>query len=65
MFDALDAAPEDFLHISSHQRYDIIPAYDLGIRNKVYLDRGYDPELPPYEYFSARTLNDVNTALGI
>ena len=65
MFDALDAAPEDFLHVSSHQRYDIIPAYDLGIRNKVYLDRGYDPELPPYEYLSARTLDDVTNALGI
>lgn len=65
MFDALNAAPTDFLHISSHQRYDLMPAFDLGIKDKVFLDRGYDPELPHYEYFSTKTLDDVNTALGI
>jgi 2-haloacid dehalogenase len=65
MFDTIGANPEDFLHISSHQRYDILPADDLGMTNKVYLDRGYDPELPAYDYLSAKSLDDVNAALGI
>ncbi|WP_336713174.1 haloacid dehalogenase type II [Arthrobacter sp. USHLN218] len=65
MFDTLDASPADFLHISAHQRYDIMPAFDLGIHDKVFLNRGYDPEIPHYEYLSARTLDDVNAALGI
>jgi 2-haloacid dehalogenase len=65
MFDTLEAAPGDFLHVSSHQRYDLMPAFDLGIRDKVFLNRGYDPELPHFQYLSARTLDDVNAALGI
>jgi 2-haloacid dehalogenase len=65
MFDTIGANPEDFLHISSHQRYDILPADDLGMTNKVYLDRGYDPELPAYNYLSVTSLDDVNAALGI
>ena len=46
MLDQLGAHPEDFLHVSSHTRYDLMPADDLGFTNKVFLDRGYDPESP-------------------
>ncbi|WOF23380.1 haloacid dehalogenase type II [Microbacterium betulae] len=65
MFDTLDATPEDFLHISSHQRYDHMPAFDLGIRDKVLLDRGYDPDLPHYGAVRMDTLDEVAKALGI
>ena len=30
MLDQLDAKPEDFLHVSSHTRYDLMPCDDLG-----------------------------------
>ena len=65
MLDQLDAAPEDFVHVSSHTRYDIMPAYDLGFRDLVYLDRGYDPPAPAYEKVRVETLDEVNTMLGL
>jgi 2-haloacid dehalogenase len=65
MLEQLEAQPEDFVHVSSHTRYDIMPAHDLGFRNLVYLDRGYDPESPAYEYVRVESLDEVNTLLGI
>ena len=46
MLEQLDAEPEDFVHVSSHTRYDPMPMHDMGFRNLVLLDRGYDP-VPP------------------
>jgi len=65
MLEQRDAAPEDFVHVSSHTRYDLMPARDLGFRNLVLLDRGYDPPAPAYEYVRVETLDEVNTMLGI
>jgi len=65
MLDQLDATPDDFVHVSSHTRYDLMPAYDLGFRNLVYLDRGYDPVTTGYGYRTVDTLDEVNTMLGI
>ena len=48
MLDQLDAEPEDFVHVSSHTRYDPLPMHDMGFRNLVLLDRGYDPVPPGY-----------------
>ena len=49
MLDQLDAQPEDFVHVSSHTRYDPMPMHDMGFRNLVLLDRGYDPVPPGYD----------------
>ena len=65
MVDQLDATPEDFLHVSSHTRYDLMPADDLGFTNKVMLDRGYDPQSPAYNYTLVDSLDEVNSLLGI
>lgn len=65
MLNQLDAKPEDFLHISSHQLYDHIPMHKMGFTNKVFLDRGYDPDLPAYGAKRVTTLEEVNRALGI
>lgn len=51
--------------MSSRTRYDLMPAHDLGFRNLVLLDRGYDPPSPAYEYVRVETLDEVNTMLGI
>ena len=66
MLEQLDAKPEEFLHISSHQFYDHFPMYRLGFRNLAYLDRGYDLAHVP-EYGSRRftSLDEINVALGI
>ncbi len=65
MLAQLDATPEDFLHISSHQLYDHVPMDKLGFTNKVFLDRGYDPDLPEYGAKRFTSLEDINHALGI
>lgn len=65
MLQQLDAKPEEFLHISSHQLYDHIPMAELGFTNKVFLDRGYDPDLPQYGAVRMTSLDEVNRALGI
>lgn len=65
MLEQLDAEPGDFLHISSHQLYDHVPMAELGFTNKVFLDRGYDPDLPHYGAVRVSSLDEVNRALGI
>lgn len=65
MLETLNARPEDFLHISSHTRYDIMPADDLKFVNKVLLDRGIDPHARAYNYHTVDSLNEVNKMLGI
>ena len=65
MLDQLNANPEDVLHVSSHTRYDLMPAYDLGFTNTVFLDRGYDPPSPVYNYTPVRSLDELNGLLGL
>ena len=61
----LGTEPDRILHVSSHTRYDIMPATDLGITNTVLLDRGYDPPSPSYGYVRVESLDELNTLLGL
>lgn len=65
MLEQLNASPEDFVHVSSHTRYDLMPADDLGFTNKVMLDRGYDPHSPAYNYSTVDSLDELNKLLGL
>lgn len=65
MVEQLNASPEDFLHVSSHTRYDLMPAFDLGFTNTVMLDRGYDPHSPAYNYTTVNSLDELNKLLGL
>jgi 2-haloacid dehalogenase len=65
MLAQLSAEPGDFLHVSSHTRYDLMPAYDLGFTNTVLLDRGYDPPTAGYGYTKVDSLDEINRMLGI
>jgi len=65
MLDTLDAKPEDFLHVSSHTRYDMMPMHDMGFRNLVLLDRGYDPVTAGYDYTTVESLDELNKNLGL
>ena len=58
-------AKRSFLHVSSHTRYDLMPAHDLGFTNTVYFDRGYDPHSPGYNYTTVRSLDELNGQLGL
>ena len=48
IFDMLNCGPEDILHCSSSFRYDLMSAHDLGIRNKIWVNRGHEPANPYY-----------------
>lgn len=62
MFDQLGCGPEDVLHVSSSIRYDLLPAHDLGVANKVYVNRGYDPVTPTFEYHE---ITDIGGLPGV
>jgi 2-haloacid dehalogenase len=65
MLDQLSATPEEMLHVSSHTRYDLMPADDLGFTHKIFLDRGYDPQSPAYNYQTVASLDELNGLLGL
>jgi 2-haloacid dehalogenase len=65
MFKQLGCGPQDVLHISASPRYDLMPANDLGVRHKVYVNRGFEPTTPGYNYFEVNLLSQVPPLLGI
>jgi FMN phosphatase YigB (HAD superfamily) len=60
-----DSWQREILHVSSHIWYDVIPAHELGIKHKVYVNRGYDPSTPYYEYAETTDLTGVPDLLGL
>jgi 2-haloacid dehalogenase len=65
MLDQLGAERHEILHVSSHIWYDLIPAHELRIKHKVYVNRGYDPSVPFYEYAETEDLTGVPPLLGL
>lgn len=59
MLDQLGCAPEDILHVSANPRYDIFSADDMGIKNKVFVNRGDEPR--PNEAYSFAEIRDINS----
>ena len=65
MLDQLGVGPGDVLHVSSSLRYDLMPAHDLRITNKVYVNRGYEPSTPYYGYHEVTDLTGLPPLLGL
>jgi 2-haloacid dehalogenase len=65
MFDMLGCGPEDILHCSSSFRYDLMSAYDLGIKNKVWVNRGHEPANPFYEYTEIKDISGLPGVVGL
>ncbi|WP_190812785.1 haloacid dehalogenase type II [Saccharopolyspora pogona] len=65
MLGQLGAERHEILHVSSHIWYDVIPAHELRIKHKVYVNRGYDPSVPFYEYAETTDLAGVPPLLGL
>ncbi|MBI1774123.1 MAG: haloacid dehalogenase type II [Proteobacteria bacterium] len=65
MFDRLGCGPADVLHVSSSLRYDLMPAHDLRISNKVYVNRGYEPSTPYYGYHEIADLSRLPKLVGL
>lgn len=65
MFDELNCGPEDVLHISSSFRYDLMTAHDLGIKNKVWVNRGHEPANPYYGYTEIADMSGLAAVVGL
>jgi 2-haloacid dehalogenase len=65
MLDALGCGPEDITHVSSSFRYDLMTAYDLGIKSKVWVNRGHEPVNPYYEYTEIQDIGGLAAAVGL
>jgi 2-haloacid dehalogenase len=65
MFDQLGCGPEDVTHVSSSFRYDLMTAYDLGIKSKVWVNRGHEPANPYYEYTEIKDIGGLAAAVGL
>ena len=65
MLDALGCGPEDITHVSSSFRYDLMTAYDLGIKSKVWVNRGHEPANPYYEYTEIKDIGGLAAAVGL
>ncbi len=65
MFDMLGCGPEDITHVSSSFRHDLMSAYDLGIKSKVWVNRGHEPANPFYEYSEIPNVNHLPGVFGL
>ena len=65
MLDILGARPEDLLHVSSSFRYDLMTAYDLGIENKAWVNRGHEPANPFYGYHEIADIGGLPALVGL
>ena len=65
MLDQLNCAPADLLHVSSSLRYDLMSAYDVGIRHTVYIERGHGPSTSYYGYPTIKDLGGLPALVGL
>ncbi len=56
---------EEVPHVSSGLRYDLMTAQDVGIHDKVYVNRGYEPSADPYGYHEMTDLSGLPPLLGL
>jgi len=65
MLDRLGCGPQDVLHCSSSFRYDLMPAHDLGICHKVWVNRGHEPANPGYGYVEIKDVSGLPAVVGL
>lgn len=65
MLDVLGCGPEDITHCSSSFRCDLMTAYDLGIKSKVWVNRGHEPANPYYEYTEIKDIGGLAGVFGL
>jgi FMN phosphatase YigB (HAD superfamily) len=56
---------EEITHVSSSFRYDLMSAYDLGIKNKVWVNRRHEPANPYYEYSEIPDVTQLPGVFGL
>ncbi|AEF40693.1 haloacid dehalogenase type II [Hoyosella subflava] len=65
MFDKLGAAPEEIVHVSASPMYDLRSAATMGIKNKVYVDRGFEHDEHWLGYERITDIADLPVLFGL
>ncbi len=65
MLEKLGASPDEVVHVSSSPQYDHRPAFDVGIKNKVYMDRGWEPDQPWLSYTRITDIAELPVLFGL
>lgn len=65
LLDQLGARPEELMHVSSSFRYDLMTATDLGIADRVWVNRGHEPRNAFYCTHEIADLGGLPGLLGL
>ncbi|KEA54262.1 dehalogenase [Mangrovibacter sp. MFB070] len=65
MLNKLGCGPDEILHVSSSLRYDLMTCYDMGIKNKVFVNRGHDAPNPFYGYTEISGIDQLPSVIGL
>ena len=65
MFDKLGVAPDEIVHVSASPMYDLRSAAVMGIRNKVYVDRGFEHDEHWLGYERITDIADLPVLFGL
>jgi len=65
MIDQLGCDPAEILHVSSSLRYDLMSAYDMGIRHCAYIERGHGPSTSYYGYPTLTGIGELAALVGL
>jgi 2-haloacid dehalogenase len=65
MLDKLGVAPDEIVHVSASPKYDLRTAAAMGIKHKVYMDRGFEADEPWLGYQRITDIADLPVVLGL
>jgi len=65
MFDKLGVTPDELVHVSASPMYDLRSAAFMGIRNKVYVDRGFEHDEHWLGYERITDIADLPVLFGL
>jgi 2-haloacid dehalogenase len=63
--DKLGVAPDEIVHVSASPKYDLRSAAVMGIKHKVYMDRGFEQDEPWLGYERITDIADLPVVLGL
>ncbi|MET3370881.1 UNVERIFIED_CONTAM: 2-haloacid dehalogenase [Jeotgalibacillus campisalis] len=65
MFDKLGVTPDEIVHVSASPMYDLRSAATMGIKNKVYVDRGFEQDEHWLGYERITDIADLPVLFGL
>jgi 2-haloacid dehalogenase len=65
LLDKLGVAPDEIVHVSASPKYDLRSAAVMGIKHKVYMDRGFEADEPWLGYERITDIADLPVVLGL